>query len=81
MRKNTEAALAGGARQVFGSADQNKPAENNRPTTATQALHPTDGRDDAPDAWQQIGEAAARCVRRLASMLADKQRDIIEGGR
>jgi hypothetical protein len=67
---------SGRVRQESGSADQNKPAENNRPTTATQAhSHPL-GRDDAPDdAWQQIGEPASRVVRRLA----DKQRDIVEG--
>jgi hypothetical protein len=69
----------GGARQDFGSADQNKPAENNRPTAATQAHNHPLGRDAAPDdAWQSAGEAAARVVARLADMLADNQHDIIE---
>ena len=70
----TNPAVGGGwARQEFGSEGQNKPAENNRPITATQQ-RPTDDRDDC---WQSVGEAAARVLHRLAGMLAER-RDIIE---
>jgi hypothetical protein len=60
----------GGARQDFGSADQNKPAENNRPTTETQALISTikahiSAGDKAQDKAQQHYIAAGQHLKTL----------------
>jgi hypothetical protein len=71
------ASREGAARQDFGSADQNKPAENNRPTTATQAAlintikaHISAG-DKAQDKAQQHYIAAGQHLKTLKASHTD----------